>query len=140
MNYVFEMFFGCFVECGVDSFEMFVSYGIGDLQAEGLAAFLVSLYVEVALGKADVGMRGGVECDIVGCGDAAVDREDFPAEDFVLDDFDNTCFLDLFEVEYLEEFKVVDQIVMTAALHDYIFKFELQINKAVIFFSSVTLD
>ena len=73
MDDVFQVFFWCFVEGGVDCLVCFGSDAVGDLKAEGLAGLDKALDVEVPFVKGDIGAVAGGEGDVVGGGDVAFD-------------------------------------------------------------------
>jgi hypothetical protein len=85
VNYVLQMLFRHFVESGVDGFVLLASNSVGELDAEGFPRVGSGLEVEVALGKLYVGVVGSGEDDVIGCGDAALDRQYFAIELLVLD-------------------------------------------------------
>lgn len=67
------MFFGVFVESGVDGFVLFIADRVGDLHTKGLSWVKEALDVEIAFGEGDIRVVSSGEVDIVSSGDVSFD-------------------------------------------------------------------
>ena len=81
----------------------------------------MTLYVQIALRKCDVGPASSGEGDKVTGGDVAFYRDDLSCECLIHDYLDQSRFIYLLEVVDLEQFEIIDEMLGgVIALHTII--------------------